>query len=192
MANEFININDIIADINSVMVENTDGNITAAAMKAFLIDLANRLGITRQHLSFITGLTGGSPADLDALDTENIDAGTIITVSIGGRFYEYELVTGTGEEIELSPFLIKPDDYHNKYWRRTDVIFGTFTNEELADYKLTINHNGKTLYTRLWLYDNDNAIVHGKQWYPGGDLEMSTEVDLVSEITGTYKYVLGW
>lgn len=194
MANEFIDVNSIINDINEKIVDTFNGTISADDdLQPILVGICTLLKTARQHLSFLDHLRGGTPTALDAVDTENIDVGTIITVNVNGRYYQYELVSDPeGAIAELPPYIIKPDVYHNKYWKRTDVLYGEFTNDDLAENILVITHNARTLYVQVWIYDDSDEIVHGKQWYKGDDPEMETKVDLAGAIAGTYKYILRW
>lgn len=68
----------------------------------------------------VTGFTGGGSTNLDGIATTSLAVGTIAQFTVSSSRYIYRLRAGT--EAELSPFIIRPDDYdgaaNTKVWER--------------------------------------------------------------------------
>jgi hypothetical protein len=70
--------------------------------------------------SRITGFTGGGSTNLDGISTTSLAVGSTASFTVGFSRYLYRLRVGT--DAELSPFIIRPDDYNAstnaKVWER--------------------------------------------------------------------------
>lgn len=86
-----------------------------------------------QNRSTITGLTGGTSADLDSIATTTVTVGWLAAVKTTDTVYSvYRLVSGT--DAESSPDVIRPDDYatttNEKVWKLQAVSTSTFFTHE--------------------------------------------------------------
>ncbi len=76
----------------------------------------------------ITGLTGGGATNLDGIDTEEMDVGLIVAVTLTAVTSLYRLTAGT--TAEDSPIVVRPDDYAGGTNEKVWVLLG-FTSYSL-------------------------------------------------------------
>ena len=110
-----------------------------------------------QNQSAITGLTGGTATDLDSLVTLGVAVGPLVVVTVGGYIDYYRLTAGT--TAELSPTVIRPDDYatttNEKFWQLEQHDAG-FTYTQVAPATTwTVTHNllYRPLTITIWVGD---------------------------------------
>lgn len=205
--------NKIKTRCSEVITSNHAGGITATILRTFLLDLLESiLGFV--YLADVTGYTGGADTDLDSIDTADVDLGTIVAMGKGKGTFMYELVDGTGYVTDtessgsgsgsssvvhtystLTPYVVLPLDYdpdtNNKVWKRTDIIYASFTDADLdGRHALTITHNTGVQYGSLTLFNGDNDAKTASSVSASNALTANTyEVIFTGAISGTWKYV---
>ena len=100
-------INDITTTIKHSVLSGTEGTPTNAGDPTLYAQILN----TIQYLPSVTGMTGGTASDLDAIATVSTAVGGayVLIDAATGRARTYELISGT--TAENSPTTIRPDDY---------------------------------------------------------------------------------
>ena len=137
-----------------------------------------------------TGLTGGTAADLDSVDGDDLSGGEIAFVIYDGSAYTFELDESSGAD-ENSPFVIAPDaNPGNKRWLLKNVFgqnqvnllkntgFGVWSNSDTNKGLGTMNYDAGD--------ENGQAIPTAGDLGTGGTSGATGKIISISIDSGTF------
>jgi len=148
--------------------------------------------------AFVTG-----DNSVKSIATVNMTAGTVITIVVASRAYQYTLKAGTCSA-DVSHYVIKPTDYNGstnaKYWVKAGVWYREITNTDVVNGEYSIKHGIGVQYGTPVIYDNGNYLIplidinhvagdETNYGYRALDADNSYW-KFVGTITGTYKLLI--